>query len=526
MPERNRSGRTIPVWRRLARVLGETLIFLLVCLGTAALAAGLGIRHYWGPITFEQMRMNLMSVQFDGGGGSIVWLGLLFVVVVPVLAGLAVVLWRWRMRVRRSRAEERRRSLPWAEKAAPARWPQQVASLSLVMLLVVGGGALFVNTVGIKEYLRAASLDYTIDDYYRAPQITDSSQKRNLVLIYLESAEQTLANDVDFEKNAFESLEEVTSPQKGWKSIEDFQQYTGGGWTMSGLVSTQCGIPLKGGSGSSSVSETAEAEDAVSYLGGTTCLGDVLEQHGYDSVFMGGANASFAAKDKFLDTHGYSEEKDLFTWRALGEPEENFRDDWGLSDQRLLAHARDEVDRLHGQYEQTGQPFNLTMLTLDTHEPVHVYDYCNVDTEDEVTSVFACSMEQVADYVTYLEQQGYLEDTAVVIMGDHLKHMSAGDAFHEQLDGHPNRTIFNRVWIPGETGNEMTMRAGADQLNMYPTLLEAAGFQIRDRQAGLGVSAFAPKVPEGSAQSLSPEDYDALLQARSRDFYDFAWAQQ
>ena len=295
---------------------------------------------------------------------------------------------------------------------------------------------------------------------------------------------------------------------------------------MAGLASTQCGIPLKGGGpAATSGSPNELGNDVDTYLGGTTCLGDVLATHGYKSVFMGGANAAFAAKETFLRSHGYSEVKDLADWRAAGEPVTSFRSDWGLSDQRLLARARDEVDALHADAEATGTPFNLSILTLDTHEPVHVYDYCPVDTQNAVTSVFACSMTEVAGFVDHLEEQGYLEDTAVVIMGDHLKHMNAGDAFHEQLDDHPNRTIFNRIWIPGATGDtgDSTLRPGIDQLNMYPTLLEAAGLTLQDGQAGIGVSAFASTIPDESAQAMRPGPYAELLDSRSANFYADAW---
>ena len=101
--------------------------------------------------------------------------------------------------------------------------------------------------------------------------------------------------------------------------------------------------------------------------------------------------------------------------------------------------------------------------------------------------------------------------------------MSAGDAFHGQLDHHDNRTIFNRIWVPGAEGGS-TPRPGVDQLSMYPTLLEAAGLTLQDRAAGLGVSAFAPTVPEDSAQALEPELYAELLDSRSAPFYAEAWA--
>jgi phosphoglycerol transferase len=356
------------------------------------------------------------------------------------------------------------------------------------------------------------------------PTVTSAERKRNLVLIYLESGEATLADDQLFEKDAFVPLKEVTKASDGWQSVDGLQQYQGGGWTMAGLTSTQCGVPLKGvGSATGSGASDELSGDVDTYLGGATCLGDVLDGHGYHNVFLGGANASFAAKDDFLGSHGYSEIKDLSDWRAAGEPEKNFRSDWGLSDERLMARAKDEIDELHAEAERIGQPFNLSVLTLDTHEPVHVYDYCTVDTEEEVTSVFSCSMTQVAGFVEHMEEKGYLDDTAVVIMGDHLKHMSAGDAFHEQLDDHDNRTIFNRIWIPGEDESS-TLRPRVDQLNMYPTILEAAGLTLEDREAGLGVSAFASEVPAGSAQAMEPDPYAELLDSHSPRFYAEAWA--
>jgi phosphoglycerol transferase len=392
-----------------------------------------------------------------------------------------------------------------------------------VAAVVVGGTTAFATTVGLGDYIRAAGSAYDVADHYVEPTVTSDKHKRNLVLIYLESGEATLADDQLFEKDAFASLEEATRAADGWQSMGDFQQYDGGGWTMAGLTSTQCGVPLKGfvpATGSGALNDLGG--DIDSYLGGITCLGDVLAEHGYNNVFLNGANASFAAKDVFLASHGYSRLKDLSDWRAAGEPARNFRSDWGLSDGRLMAHAKDEIDELHAKAEETGRPFNLTMLTLDTHMPVHVYDYCTVDTQNKGTSVFACSMAQVAGFVDHMKEKGYLEDTAVVIMGDHLKQLSAGDAFQKQLGDNQNRTIFNRIRIPGEDRSS-GLRPRVDQLNMYPTILEAAGLDLQDREAGLGVSAFAAEVPAGSAQAMQPEAYAELLESRSPRFYARAW---
>lgn len=502
-----------PTVRRAGVVVGHVLVYVLLWAGLALLVAAVGIRYYWGEISVGQMLLNLVSVQTDGGGGPIVWMGILGVGVAPLLVTLGIALWQAARR-RRSRGDVRPRRSPWIVRTV---------GTALVATVVLGGTTAFATTVGVRDYIRAGNSAYDLGDHYVEPIVTGAEDKRNLVLIYLESGEATLADDQLFEKNAFAPLQQVTETADGWRSVADLQQYQGGGWTMAGLASTQCGIPLKGiGSASGSTSVNDLGGDVNSYLGGVTCLGDVLDDHGYTSVFLGGANASFAAKDTFLLSHGYSVVKDLTDWRAAGEPEKNFRSDWGLSDGRLLAHAKDEVDELHAEAQRTGRPFNLSVLTLDTHEPVHIYDYCTVDTENEVTAAFFCSMTEVAGFVEHLEEKGYLEDTAVVIMGDHLKHMSAGDAFHEQLDHHDNRTIFNRIRVPGQNSTEL--RPGVDQLSMYATILEAAGLALEGREAGLGVSAFAPEVPEDSAQAMEPDVYAELLDSRSARFFAEAWA--
>ncbi|MFF0990003.1 sulfatase-like hydrolase/transferase [Kocuria nitroreducens] len=511
------SGRILHVIRGAGVVVGRVSVYVLIWAGLALLIAAAGIRAFWGKISVGQMLLNIVSVETDGGGGAIVWIGILGIGVVPLLITVGIALWQeFRRRRRRRNGDDMH--------PARSQWMLRTVSTVLVAAVVVGGTTAFATTVGMGDYLRAAKYTYDLGDYYMEPTVTSDEHKRNLVLIYLESGEATLADDQLFEKDAFAPLTAVTRASDGWQSVDDLEQYKGGGWTMAGLTSTQCGVPLKGiGSAAGSGALNGLGGDVETYLGGATCLGDVLDEHGYDNVFLGGANASFAAKDTFLSSHGYSEVKDLSDWRAAGEPEKNFRSDWGLSDGRLMAHAKDEIDELHAEAERTGQPFNLSLLTLDTHEPVHIFDYCNVDTQNEVTSVFSCSMTQVAGFVDHMQERGYLDDTAVVIMGDHLKHMSAGDAFHEQLDDNDNRTIFNRIWVPGEDKNSR-LRPRVDQLNMYATILEAAGLTLKDREAGLGVSAFASKVPAGSAQALEPDSYTELLDAHSPQFYAEAWA--
>jgi phosphoglycerol transferase len=535
-------GRVGDTARRVSSVIGGVLLYVLVWAGFTMLAAAIGIRFYWGPITVDQMMLNLVSVQGEGGGGTMVLICILGIGVLPVLLTAGIAYWRFRVK-RRRRASAATVEAAVADSGTydgpapspddedePLRrswakiWFVRTVSLVMVAALVTTGTVMFGNTIHVVDYVRSVNSAYTVDDYYRTPVVADAGNKRNLVMIYLESGEETLSDTTLFDKDPFVPLKDVTREEDGWQKVDDFRQYEGGGWTMAGISGTQCGVPLKGSgllTGKSGLNSLGGEMD--SYLGGLTCVGDILADQGYRNVFMGGAEESFAAKDQYFLSHGYDDFYGLNHWKELGEPADQIRSDWGLSDKRLMERAEEQVDTLHAESERTGNPFNLTMLTVDTHEPAHLYDYCPQDSESEVTSMFACSMTQVAGFVDHLEEQGYLDDTAVVVMGDHLKHMGASNAFHEQLDDNPNRSIFNRFWIPGDDRRTSTMQDGVDQLNMMPTILEAAGIELADRQGGLGVSAFTQDIPLGSAQGLEPDAYDELLNSRSSDFYKDAW---
>ena len=102
---------------------------------------------------------------------------------------------------------------------------------------------------------------------------------------------------------------------------------------------------------------------------------------------------------------------------------------WGLSDRRLFAHAEQEVDDLRA----TGEPFNLTVLTLDTREPGGVFPGCSPPDAVAMKAAIRCSMRAVAGFIKDLKSTGALEDTVVVVMGDHLKATSEGGAFKAEL---------------------------------------------------------------------------------------------
>lgn len=481
-------------------------LWVLVWFGMTLLITSFGLRLFFGKITLDQLLFNVIALRIDGGGGELVWLGLVGILIVPWLLTWLLA----RVHAKPSRTPDSRVS------------PFKVTAFLVAASAVLFGTTAFISTVKLDDYVRADDESLNVGDFYAEPHVTPRENPHNLVLIYLESAETALSDETLFGQDMLAPVKEAT---EGWERIEHLRQYSGGGWTMAGLVGTQCGIPLKGKisvEGSQIMRELVTGLD--SYLPGVECLGDVLADRGYRNVFLGGSDASFAAKSVFLEDHGYDTVRDLTDWREAGESDTDIRSDWGLSDARLMEHARVEVAKLAERSERTGEPFQLTLLTLDTHEPAHRYPSCDEDAESEMVSVYLCSMEAVGSFIEWLSSEGYLEDTAVVVMGDHLKQLGVASSFTEELESAPSRTIFNRVWIPD--GDHLgPLRDDVDQLSMFPTLLEIAGLTVQDGEAGIGVSAFAT-VPSGSATDLDRETYRELLHARSTEFYRSAWQEQ
>jgi phosphoglycerol transferase len=453
------------------------------------------IRFRFGPVTFEQIVTNLPLGGGEGVGDNTLLGEAVACLVAPVvLTGLAAGGFWLVRRHRQSRPGTGRRTL-----VVPA----------LAMAVALG---VLLTVTGVPQFAVAMLDSRTIADYYAQPAAASGpAHPRNLITIYLESTENTFADESVFGENLLENLQDATA---GWADYP-LQQYPTGGWTMAGIVGTQCGVPLKSKLLVAGINSNTLGEQVERYLPGATCLGDVLAAQGYTNAFVGGAHTRFAGKDTFLTDHGYTSVQGLSDWEADGEDRENISV-WGLSDARLFAHARATLADLR----EAGTPFNLTILTMDTHEPAGVFPSCGAADEVPMAAALKCSGRAVAGFLEHLKDAGYLDDTVVVLMGDHLKNTADGGDFGPVLADLTGRTIFFRAWSPDGV---RFGRDGADQLSVLPTILDLLGFTLPDGRAGLGVSFASAHDLAGTALALPSGEYQTLMEAPSSAIYQEFW---
>lgn len=481
------------------------------------LGSALWVRRTFGPISVDQLLLNLPApgaAAVAGPEAELLGSALVEAVAIPLAAtallALAGVLLARKLRAGRGLRRH----------GGATRWR---VPLALSLGVFVLGAAVFGETVGLPQYLRSVTSPYSMEAHYVVPEpsaaamLTGDAEptapQRNLVLIFLESIEESFGDPELFGENLLAPLDAATT---GWASIPRFEEYEGGGWTMAGLVGSSCGLPLRGpGRGADDLGSNEIGRERDEYLPGARCLGDVLAESGYRNVFLGGADANFASKGTFLRSHGYDEVNDLGVWEAGGATE---RSGWGLSDRELFAGAEAELARLR----ESGQPFNLTILTLDSHEPAHLFPYCEKTGEEELRDATRCSIEQAAAFISGMDERGELADTVVAVVADHRKMISEGGPFWDQLSDSPNRTLVNRFWSPDGV---RIAREEADQLSVFATLLDLLDMPARDHRAGIGVSVLVPGTSPGSILDLSPEEYRETVQSRSPGLYQRVWGQ-
>lgn len=232
---------------------------------------------------------------------------------------------------------------------------------------------------------------------------------KNVLLIYLESLEEVYTDE-----RSFPGLTpHLNRFRQSGLTFTRMRQSEGTGWTVAGMVASQCGTPLLSSSGSEGNSVLQNG-----FLNQAICLGDILKQAGYYQVYLGGASIQFAGKGEFLTAHGYDE--------ALGDTalygyleDSTYRSGWGLYDDSLFAIAEEKFIGL----AQSHQPFNLTLLTLDTHHPDgHASRSCPKYRfyENSMLDAVHCTDFLLNRFLESIRQHPAWDNTLVVLLSDHL----------------------------------------------------------------------------------------------------------
>ena len=334
-------------------------------------------------------------------------------------------------------------------------------------------------------------------DFYIDPatiSITANGKTKNLIYIYLESMETSFTTKenggLQESVNYIPNLTQLAKDNLFFSNNAAGQLggfYTFGGvtsWTMGALFALTSGLPFNFPVGANDMGEQEYFAPDV------TNLGDILEDFGYNSVFLCGSDAKIGGREKYFTQHGNYLIYDLYTARRNGDlPTDKYYKFWGFEDKFLFAIAKKEITRLAAEDE----PFNMTFLTVDTHFPNgYMCSECGTDSEESMQNVLPCADHQVMEFINWCKEQDFYEDTVIIISGDH-PFMGKDLTLIEGTVAN-DRTIYNCfINSAVEASEEVTTNRLFTSMDMFPTTLAALGFNIKGDRLGMGVNLFSEK---------------------------------
>lgn len=325
-----------------------------------------------------------------------------------------------------------------------------------------------------------------IEENYVNPsttKITFPEKKKNLIYIYMESMESSYDS---IDSNLIPHLDSLSFNNINFSntsSVGGLKTTMGATWTIGGMVAQTSGVPLK-----IPIGENSYSASYGSFLGGAYSLGDVLEKNGYKQVLMLGSDAKFAGRDLYFKEHGNYEILDYKSAILNGNISSDYYVWWGYEDSKLYSYAKEELTTLASNQ----QPFNFTMLTVDTHTyGGYLESTCSNTSSTKILNVIKCSDKMIYEFINWIKEQPFYDNTTIIITGDHLN--MDGSMYNGE-----DRYVYNTI-INSSVSTDTSKDRGATTLDMYPTTLASLGATIEGNRLGLGVNLFS------NEQTLSEE---------------------
>lgn len=346
----------------------------------------------------------------------------------------------------------------------------------------------------IHAYLSKSTI---IDDNYVDPRdvnIQFPEKKRNLIHIYLESMENSyMSKDLGgfMDENLIPELTQLATEGYSFSHMDQGfggpQSAVGTTWSVASMVNMTTGLPMK------TPTEPNAYGSADNFLPGAYTLGDLLAQQGYEQTLMFGADADFGGLTYYYRSHGDFKIMDYKYAKQNGLIPKNYQVWWGFEDDKLFSFAKEEITRL----SQTGKPFHFAMETADTHRPDgYLSPHAPTPHENQYANVLSYNSAQVYEFVRWIQQQPFYDNTTVVIIGDHLSMETNFFEFYD-FDEDYHRSQYNVILNPApsvpQKRDEMMFNRVYANFDMFPTILSSMGVTIEGSRLGIGTDLFSGK---------------------------------
>lgn len=348
-----------------------------------------------------------------------------------------------------------------------------------------------INQFGVVSYIKDNIKQSTFfeENYVKVTpdNLTYPENDRNLIYIFVESFESTFTSK---EKggalfyDTIEPLEDLISSSINFSNTDQLggaSFATGTSWTVAALVSQTSGIHLSIPIEGNSMNLHSD------FLPGTVSIGEILNERDYNQVFLLGSDANFGGRSNYFKQHGNYLIHDYYYALDKNLIPEGYHEWWGYEDEKLFEFAKEELLHL----SSLDEPFNLTMLTADTH---HIDGYLTEGIEErfeqQYMNVILNSSKQLSEFVEWIKIQDFYDNTTIIISGDH--HTMDAPFIKLNVEESYNRKILNLV-INSVVEPVNKANREFSTFDFFPTTLASLGYTIEGERLGIGTNLFSEK---------------------------------
>ena len=487
--------------RRIIKTL-KIISNVLLILSILIFVIGLYINIFFTGVTFEQILYSLIN--FKGTNLNIIFEGLFVVGIILVIFYFLLKLIKFGISKINYKVEVK---VSWGKKIRYVNF-NNVFKIFFIIIFLYSSYKLF----RIDEYISILKTSTNLyeENYVdaRNVNITFPDKKRNLIFIYLESIEMSNASKENggyMRKSMIPNLEKLALENINFSNTDklggDISIY-GTTYTSASLVAHTAGIPLKVSIGWSNYKNYGKS------IPGVYNLGDILKDNGYNNYFMIGSDADYGGRKDYF-RHGDYEILDYYWAIDEGLIDEDYYVWWGYEDLKLFEYAKNKLTEI----SKNSEPFNFTMLTVDTHfTDGYQDDTCEQVFDKTYANTIYCSDKKVYEFVRWIQEQDFYDNTTIILTGDHL---SMQNLFYRDDDNY-QRTVYNTIINSSiEPINEKNRLF--TPFDMFPTTLASLGVEIEGNRLGLGVNLFSSE--ETLLEKMGLDEFKKELKAKSF-FYD------
>lgn len=470
----------------IKKILKNSLYFFMLFIAVLLIAIVLWSNATFGKVTFDKiifcMNAPLIGADVDGYIISFIIKALVPSLVISILI---YILFNYKYEYY---FNLNLRAFKWEKNIILFPFRENVRKFVYVIFLIFSVFYILHNFELVK-YIKASLTNSSfIEEHYVSiddVNLTFPEKKRNLIYIFLESMEASytdIENGGIIEANLIPNLTKLAHENISFSNTSKLggALYTvGSTYTTGAMVSYQTGVSLKSDLGINNYGGNSL------FLPGIKNLGDILKSNGYNQMLMVGSVAEFGNRKQFYRDHGNYK---IFDWNyavSKGIYKEEDYSWWGIKDIDLFNHAKEYLLNLASE----DRPFNFHILTSDTHfEDGFLDKRCKANVfDDQYKNVIHCSDKTVTDFINWIKEQDFYDNTTIVVVGDHI---TMDSDFFNNYDSNYVRTTYNAI-INSVTATSNTTNRQFMSYDMLPTVLTSLGITYDGDRIGIGTDLFS-----------------------------------